>query len=195
MCQTLAQKINGDVHHFGLLPDEWDFFWDYEARAAVNRVWDRGWLSEVAYQQVLGRPRRMSDEHRIMTSMMLRLYGAVNVVVVCDEAMLLSRLNETTDDKFDKATVLAVNQWYKDNWMHYGVDVMVRCDKRKSYPSQPDIDKILKFYDQRAHLVRTAIGGEFCLMKRPTIQKYAVSDADLPRRNGLSLRQSEKQPV
>lgn len=166
LCKQLAKLTEGKVIHFGLLPDTWDWFWDYEKRASLRVVWDRGWVSELAYQQVTGRAPRLDGEHVEMVKTLLRMHACVNVTVTCNAALLAQRLNEEADDKFSKAVVVGVNRWFMNNHLYHGTDVLIHCDGRKPYPSEADIKRIMAFHNKRASMVLNTIGEDLTLSRR-----------------------------
>lgn len=159
------------------MPEEFDFFWDYEPFASSDAIWDRGWMSELAYQQTLRRKLRLDPEHRVVLQQMLKLYGVVNVVVVCDSKLLTERLKVSHDDKFDDATVLDVNDWFKKHSVYYGTDVLISCDARKPYPNCVDLNKILKIHERRVNTFRHVIGEELCLTKRASFRMERSASA------------------
>lgn len=164
LCHILAKSV-GAYHHFTILPEGFDCFWGYAEQAHLSVVWDRGWMSELAYSVACQRKSLLSQAQRVMVQQMLKLYGAVNVTVTCEPAVLAKRLDDMHDDKFDKSIVLDANRWYKANYLYYGTDVLIKCDARKPFPNDRDVSRILELHEKRAATVREVIGDHLCLQK------------------------------
>lgn len=165
LCKKLAEKLGTRVYPWGLLPDDFDFFWGYTDRMEMGAVWDRGWLSEIAYTSVLKRKVRFTYDHQAMANTAALLYGVVHVVVVAAPMMLMKRLLREPDDKFDGATVLVVNDWFEKNYRSHPCDVVISCTEDHPFPDDLAISTILDKYRRKEAILKKVIGDGLCLSK------------------------------
>lgn len=154
LCEKIASKIGGKVHHWGLLPDDHDFYFSYLPHMGWDMIWDRGHYSELAYQAATGRLQRVTrDELRMVDSELFR-WGCVYVVVTASTLMLRTRLLQMADDKFDNNIVLRVNYWFNNNY-NGPLDWKICCNCNQQWPDDNDIDSILLMHTERVRVMRS----------------------------------------
>lgn len=154
LCEKIASKIGGKIHHWGLLPGDHDFYFSYLPHMGYDVVWDRGHYSELAYQAAIARPARVHrDELRMVDSELFR-WGCIYVVVTAGVMTLSERLFHMEDDKFDATIIHRVNNWFRDEYRG-PLDYEIRCVHGKLWPSDEDVDTIVAMHKERTRVMRS----------------------------------------
>ena len=121
LCNVLLKTLHENGYplipqHFGLLEDDWDFYWDYLPFINRRTVMDRFTMSEVVYGNVIRDRSRISPETYRLLDAHMRLQGTVTVVVTASDEWLESQLDRKYDgqrEKFQPEQILAVNAGFK----------------------------------------------------------------------------------
>lgn len=155
LCGVLHQRILGSaIVPFGLLPDDWDFYFSYLPKMGYWNIWDRGHWSEVAYQQATSRPKRVDEEELRLVDAECFRWGCVYVVLTCERWLLEERLRERPDDKFDAQVVQRANLYFMNHYLGPS-DIEITCSAGRPWPQPRDVDYIVSLHNKRVNTMRS----------------------------------------
>jgi hypothetical protein len=170
LVEQLLQGLSDLGHipdHFGLLPEGWDYGWDYVGRMNRKVVMDRLIMSELVYGTVVRDGPRISPERYRWLDGQLRLRGAFTVVLVGSMGLVNRRFAERSDRVYDLDMVQDVNQGFKglvrgDEFRDYRPDWDMRWELDFAYPwIRPDaVQVILDQYRERWDAVQQVRGEQ-----------------------------------
>ncbi len=158
---SLAQKLvkalapEGYVYrHLTRLPDAFHRYWDYLPMMTRKVVMDRFFLSEIAYRRARGENGdTIPVEYLQLLNAQLTMHGGFTVMITCEPDLLASRYaNEEGKESqmYKLPVVLAANAAFADitycSDPSYFTGYHIYLDKDHPWPSQTDLDEILRRY-------------------------------------------------
>lgn len=168
LCKKLInspQLMHGGytLAHLSRLPDSFDRFWSYTQRAIPTTVQDRFHMSEVMYAMMRGEPTVLTPEKYRLVDGMLRLRGALHVLVVMEDsdvgqAILRERYSQLRErEMYREQQVLLVNTLFCNvadrdgDFQCYQMDLdyVIRCGPDKLFPAESDVSEILRLHAKR----------------------------------------------
>jgi hypothetical protein len=122
LCKVLINRLWSEgypviLQHFGLLPDDWDFYWDYLGFMNRRTVMDRFIMSEVVYGNVTRYGSRISPEIYCMLDAHLTLQASVTVVITATDDWMKRQCElvyEGRDEMFKPDEIVKVNAGFRD---------------------------------------------------------------------------------
>jgi hypothetical protein len=177
LCKVLINRLWSEGYpvipqHFGLLPDDWDFYWDYLGFINRRTVMDRFIMSEVVYGHVVRSGSRISPEIYRLLDAHLILQGSVTVVITATSDRMEQQVElkfAGRNEVFEPAQIEKANEGFRklvqkphtrmgDCWSYSYVcnfDVHYEMELGSMYPSSnlKLIDQIIKLYIKRLELL------------------------------------------
>jgi len=172
LCKRLIIELEAKgypvIHqHFGLLPNNWDYYWDYLKFMNMRTVMDRFIMSEIVYGLIIRNNAKTSPEVYKLLDAHLRLQGSVTVVVTANDAWLRKQLDEKysgRDEMYKPQQILDVNRGFQDltktntiRGVKYACDFdfVYEVDDRSPMPSSCDelVRMIVAKYAERVELI------------------------------------------
>lgn len=154
---TLAKQLFREVQlvdqklvyrRLGLLPGNWDYYYDYVNRMDYNIVQDRFHLSEAAYGESIRGATRMDRQAIDRIDGDLQDYGSLCLIITAEDDVLEYVYKERGDALYGLPEIEKVNKWFMDfippeqGYMNYHVTM----DEQGTiaYPADnPDFMKVL----------------------------------------------------
>lgn len=138
------QALGMEIQHLSRLPLGHDRLWHYINRMNINGIFDRFWISELAYAAARG------DAEILLTPERLKLVQAaaslnccMTVLIVAEDPVVVSS-NWNKDEMYSRELVLSANAHFK-RLEHYA-DFVIRRFKADDYVDTTTIESLVEAY-------------------------------------------------
>lgn len=149
-CQRLQEKIpESKLIHFGLLPPNWNYYWDYVERMSLRGIWDRGHISEHAYCFAAQRQPNINPELDKMINATLVLFNTVKVGFIANPFFYARRIREMQDDKFDGEVLKRANNWFLNHeFSSRTFDITFHLSEDNPWPTDYMLAEVLEMHSK-----------------------------------------------